>query len=132
MLCASCCLLCSLQHGIAAEHGWVWLPHTAQLDHLKAACGILKLGDRVITQDRARALSELRRLEADIGEAMRNLKGAQGDEEALRNKAMHLRDEIDRAEIARDKAVATHERAVAVSIFLCSCSTTVHVTVMFA
>lgn len=66
-------------------------------------------------QERARALSELRRLEADIGEAMRNLKGAQGDEEALRNKAMHLRDEIDRAEIARDKAVAAHERAVAVS-----------------
>lgn len=66
-------------------------------------------------QDRARALSELRRLEADIGEATRNLKGAQGDEEALRNKAMHLRDEIDRAEVARDKAVAAHERAVAVS-----------------
>ena len=106
--------------------------HTAQLNHLQAACGILKVGDGVITQDRARALSELRRLEADIGEAMRNLKGAQGDEEALRNKAMHLRDQIDRAEIARDKAVATHERAVVVSTVLCSCSDTLHVTAMFA
>ena len=46
---------------------------------------------------------------------MRNLKGAQGDEEALRNKAMHLRDEIDRAELARDKALAAHDKALAVS-----------------
>lgn len=76
---------------------------------------VCKDSQNLSLQDRARALSELRRLEADIGEAMRNLKGAQGDEEALRNKAMHLRDEIDRAEIARDKAVATHERAAAVS-----------------
>ena len=45
---------------------------------------------------------------------MRNLKGAQGDEEALRNKAVHLRDDIDRAELARDKALAAHDRAVAV------------------
>ena len=66
-------------------------------------------------QERARALSELRRLEAEIGEATRNLKGAQGDEEALRNKAMHLRDEIDRAELARNKALSAHDRAVAVS-----------------
>ncbi len=66
-------------------------------------------------QERARALSELRRLEADIGEAMRNLKGAQGEEEALRNKAMHLRDEIDRAELARDKALVAHDKAQAVS-----------------
>ncbi|KAA6418981.1 MAG: hypothetical protein FRX49_11084 [Trebouxia sp. A1-2] len=64
-------------------------------------------------QERARALSELRRLEADIGEAMRNLKGAQGEEEALRNKAMHLRDEIDRAELARDKALVAHNKAQA-------------------
>lgn len=67
-------------------------------------------------QERARALSELRRLEADIGEAMRNLKGAQGEEEALRNKAMHLRDEIDRAELARDKALVAHNKAQAVSL----------------
>ena len=66
-------------------------------------------------QERARALSELRRLEADIGEALRNLKGAQGEEEALRNKAMHLRDEIDRAELARDKALIAHDKAQAVS-----------------
>ena len=46
---------------------------------------------------------------------MRNLKGAQGDEEALCNKAMHLRDEIDRAELARDKALAAHDKALAVS-----------------
>ena len=70
-------------------------------------------------QERARALSELRRLEADIGEAMRNLKGAQGEEEALRNKAMHMRDEIDRAELARDKALVAHDKAQAVS---CSAS----------
>lgn len=68
-----------------------------------------------LAQERARALSELRRLEADIGEANRSLKGAQGDEEALRNKAMHLRDDIDRAELARDKALAAHDRATAVS-----------------
>lgn len=68
-----------------------------------------------VMQDRGRALSDLRRLEADICEAMRSLKGAQGDEEALRNKAMHLRDDLNRAEIARDKAVAAHERAAAVS-----------------
>ena len=67
-----------------------------------------------LLQDRTRALSELRRLEADVAEAMRHLKGAQGDEEALRNKAMHLRDEIDRAEIARDKTLAAHDRALAV------------------
>ncbi len=66
-------------------------------------------------QERARALSELRRLEADIGEAMRNVKGAQGEEEALCNKAMHLRDEIDRAELARDKALVAHDKAQAVS-----------------
>ena len=66
-------------------------------------------------QERARALSDLRRLEADIGEAMRNLKGAQGEEEALGNKAMHLRDEIDRAELARDKALVAHNKAQAVS-----------------
>jgi len=59
----------------------------------------------------------VRRLEADVGEAMRSLKGAQGDEEALRNKAMHLRDEIDRAEVARDKALAAHDKALAVSSF---------------
>lgn len=68
-----------------------------------------------LPQERARALSELRRLEADIGEATRSLKGAQGDEEALRNKAMHLRDEIDRAELARDKALAAHDKALGVS-----------------
>ena len=68
-----------------------------------------------LLQERARALSELRRLEADIGEATRSLKGAQGDEEALRNKAMHLRDEIDRAELARDKALAAHDKAIGVS-----------------
>lgn len=68
-----------------------------------------------LAQERARALSELRRLEAEIGEATRSLKGAQGDEEALRNKAMHLRDDIDRAELARDKALAAHDRAAAVS-----------------
>lgn len=66
-------------------------------------------------QERARALSELRRLEADIGEALRNLKGAQGEEEALRNKAVHLRDDIDRAELARDKALVAHDKAQAVS-----------------
>ena len=71
---------------------------------------------RGLAQERARALSELRRLEAEIGEATRNLKGAQGDEEALRNKAMHLRDDIDRAELARDKALAALDRATAVSI----------------
>ena len=74
-----------------------------------------------VMQDRARALSELRRLEADICEAMRSLKGAQGDEEALRNKAMHLRDDLNRAEIARDKAVAAHERAAAVSCMAADC-----------
>ena len=68
----------------------------------------------MLPQDRARGLSELRRLEAEVGEATRNLKGAQGDEEALRSKAMHLRDDIDRAELARDKALAAHDRAVAV------------------
>lgn len=68
-----------------------------------------------VAQERARALSELRRLEADIGEATRSLKGAQGDEEALHTKAMHLRDDIDRAELARDKALAAHEKATAVS-----------------
>lgn len=68
-----------------------------------------------LAQERARALSELRRLEADIGEATRSLKGAQGDEEALRTKAMHLRDDIDRAELARDKALAAHDKATAVS-----------------
>lgn len=67
-------------------------------------------------QERARALSELRRLEAEIGEATRSLKGAQGDEEALRNKAMHLRDDIDHAELARDKALAALDRATAVSL----------------
>ena len=46
---------------------------------------------------------------------MRNLKGAQGEEEALRNKAMHLRDDIDRAELARDKALVAHDKAQAVS-----------------
>ena len=55
-------------------------------------------------------------MEAEIGEATRNLKGAQGDEEALRNKAMHLRDDIKRAELARDKALAAHDRAVAVRL----------------
>ena len=70
-----------------------------------------------LPQERARALSELRRLQAEIGEATRSLKGAQGDEEALRNKAMHLRDDIDRAELARDKALAAHDRATAVRCF---------------
>ena len=76
-----------------------------------------------LAQERARALSELRRLEAEIGEATRSLKGAQGDEEALRNKAMHLRDDIDRAELAQDKALAAHDRATAVS---CSCHPSRH------
>lgn len=79
-----------------------------------------------LAQERARALSELRRLEADFGEATRSLKGAQGDEEALRTKAMHLRDDIDRAELAQDKALAARDKATTVSCSPPSASLTRH------
>ena len=62
-------------------------------------------------QERSQALAELRLLEEQMTEAQRRAAAAQAEEEALRTKALHWREECGRAELARDRLVATQEQA---------------------
>ena len=62
-------------------------------------------------QERSQALAELRLLEEQMAEAQRRAAAAQAEEEALRTKALHWREECGRAELARDRLVAAQEQA---------------------
>ena len=62
-------------------------------------------------QERSQALADLRLLEEQMAEAQRRAAAAQAEEEALRTKALHWREECGRAELARDRLVAAQEQA---------------------
>lgn len=89
----------------------------------KIACSALLIA----LQERSQALAELRLLEEQMAEAQRRAAAAQAEEEALRTKALHWREECGRAELARDRLVAAQEQAQRVSTaaavhgLLCCC-----------
>ena len=62
-------------------------------------------------QECNQALADLRLLEEQMAEAQRRAAAAQAEEEALRTKALHWREECGRAELARDRLVAAQEQA---------------------
>lgn len=59
-------------------------------------------------------MAELRRVEEVLGDTRRQLKAAEGEEEALRAKVGHLRHEADIAQTACDRARAAEAAAVQV------------------
>ena len=67
-------------------------------------------------QERSHALADLRLLEEQMAEAQRRAAAAQAEEEALRTKALHWREECGRAELARDRLVAAQEQAQRVGL----------------
>ena len=74
-------------------------------------------------QEHARAVAELRHVEEVLQDVTRQLRAAEGEEEALRAKVGHMRQEADIAQAACDRARAAEAAALRVNASSFACYT---------
>ena len=73
-------------------------------------------------QEHARAVAELRHVEEVLQDVTRQLRAAEGEEEALRAKVGHMRQEADIAQAACDRARAAEAAALKVNASSFACT----------